>query len=103
MNIKKNDEVVVVSGDDKGHRGKVLRSFPKENTVLVQGINIVKKTIKKDQEHPNGGFIEKEMPVDVSNVMLFDPKVNKPVRTKVVVDANGNKKRQSVKSDHVFE
>lgn len=103
MKIKKNDEVVIVAGDDKGRRGKVLSAFPKKDLVLVQGINIAKKSVKKNQEHPNGGFIEKEMPLHVSNVKLFDPKVNKPVRTKVVTDAKGDKKRQSVKSDHVFE
>lgn len=103
MKIKKNDEVLVTTGKDKGRKGKVIQAFPEENTVIIQGVHIVKKSVKKGGDHPNGGFVEKEQAIHASNVQLIDPKSGKPTRTKVVTDAQGNKKRVAVKSGHVFE
>lgn len=68
IKIKKNDEVKVISGDDKGKTGKVLAVYPKDNKLIVEGCNIAKKAIKPSDKNPNGGFINKEMPIDVSNV-----------------------------------
>lgn len=103
MKIKKNDEVIVISGSDKGRRGKVLRVFPAKERVLVQGVNLIKKTVKKNQEYPNGTILEKEAPIHVSNVMLFCPKVNKGVRVEIFVDSEGNKKRKAKGLDYIFE
>lgn len=103
MKIKKNDEVIVISGSDKGRRGKVLRVFPAKDRVLVQGVNLIKKTVKKNQEYPNGTILEKEASIHVSNVMLFCPKLNKGVRVEFFVDSEGNKKRKAKGSDYIFE
>lgn len=66
--IKKNDMVKVITGDDKGKTGKVLAVLPKEGKVVVEGCKIAKKAIKPSEKNPNGGFVNKEMPMDISNV-----------------------------------
>ncbi|EFN2846702.1 50S ribosomal protein L24 [Campylobacter lari] len=68
LKIKKNYMVKVIAGDDKGKTGKVLAVFPKTNKVVVEGCKIAKKAIKPSEKNPNGGFINKEMPMDISNV-----------------------------------
>lgn len=68
LKIKKNDIVKVIAGDDKGKTGKVLAVFPKTNKVIVEGCKIVKKAVKPSDKNPNGGFVNKEMPMDISNV-----------------------------------
>ncbi|STA73392.1 50S ribosomal protein L24 [Campylobacter lari] len=68
LKIKKNDMVKVIAGDDKGKIGKVLAVFPKTNKVIVEGCKIAKKAVKPSDKNPNGGFINKEMPMDISNV-----------------------------------
>lgn len=103
MKIKKNDEVIVISGRDKGRRGEVFQVFPAKNTVLVRGVNLVKKTVKKNQEHPNGTILEREAPIHVSNVMLFCPKTNKGARVEYVIDEKGNKRRKAKGVDHFFD
>ncbi|MBF7044385.1 50S ribosomal protein L24 [Campylobacter volucris] len=68
LKIKKNDIVKVIAGDDKGKTGKVLAVFPKTNKVIVEGCKIAKKAVKPSDKNPNGGFVNKEMPMDISNV-----------------------------------
>ena len=68
MKIKKGDNVKIIAGDDRGKEGKVLRVIPKKNQVIVEGCKIVKKAIKPTDDNPKGGFENKEMPIDVSNV-----------------------------------
>ncbi|ENO0276749.1 50S ribosomal protein L24 [Campylobacter jejuni] len=68
LKIKKGDSVKVVTGDDKGKTGKVLAVYPKTLKVVVEGCKIAKKAIKPSEKNPNGGFINKEMPMDISNV-----------------------------------
>ncbi|ABS43771.1 50S ribosomal protein L24 [Campylobacter jejuni] len=68
LKIKKGDNVKVVTGDDKGKTGKVLAVYPKTLKVVVEGCKIAKKAIKPSEKNPNGGFINKEMPMDISNV-----------------------------------
>ena len=77
--IKKGDKVVVISGSDKGKTGEVLRSIPSENRVVVQGVNLVKRHTRASQT-TQGGIIEKEATIHVSNVAHVDPKDNKPTR-----------------------
>lgn len=78
--IKKNDVVQIIAGKDKGKQGKVLRIFPDKDRVLVEGLNQVKKHQKPTQANPQGGIIDKAMPVHISNVMYVDPKSAKPTR-----------------------
>ncbi|EAH6204199.1 50S ribosomal protein L24 [Campylobacter jejuni] len=68
LKIKKGDSVKVITGDDKGKTGKVLVVYPKTLKVVVEGCKIAKKAIKPSEKNPNGGFINKEMPMDISNV-----------------------------------
>lgn len=78
--IKKNDNVVVISGSDKGKRGKVLFIDPKKGKIVVEGINKKKKFVRPSQENPKGGVISLEYPIHISNVMLFCDKCKKGVR-----------------------
>ncbi len=94
MKIHKNDTVIVVAGNNKGSKGKVLKVFPKENRVIIESVNIHKRSTKPNQKNPQGGFVEKEAPINVSNVMVVDPKSNEPTRIgkKVVIDDKNGKK-----------
>ena len=113
MQIKTGDTVVVIAGKDqftkdkKGIRvpttGKVLKVYPKTNRVVVEGVNKVTKHQKPTQANQNGGKVEMEAPIDASNVMLLDPKVNKPTRVSIKIDENGKKIRVSKKSDYEFK
>lgn len=80
MRIKKGDKVVVITGASKGQTGIVLKALVKDEKVLVQGINMVKKHRKPSQANPEGAIIEKEAPVHISNVQIVDPKTNKPTK-----------------------
>ena len=80
MRIKKGDKVKVIAGHYKGTIGEVLRVLPKEDKVVVEGVNIVKKTLKPTQANPDGGIMDKEMPIHVSNVMIYDPKAKSASR-----------------------
>jgi large subunit ribosomal protein L24 len=88
MHVKKGDKVMVISGKDKGKQGVVLASYPKKDRVLVEGINVVKKHSKPSQANPQGGILNQEAPIHVSNVMPLDPKSGEPTRVgyKVVDD-----------------
>lgn len=79
MKIKKGDTVKVMSGADKGKEGKVLKTYPVENRVIVEGVHIIKKHAKPTQNNPEGGIMEYEAPIHASNVMLVDGK-NGPTR-----------------------
>lgn len=70
--IKKGDEVKIIAGDDKGKTAKVLAVFPKKSQVVVQGVRVAKKAVKPTEKNPNGGFISKEMPIDISNVVKVE-------------------------------
>jgi large subunit ribosomal protein L24 len=96
--IKKDDEVVVISGRDKGTRGRVLKVFPDKDRVLVEGVGRVKKHQKPNQQNPQGGIVEKDMPIHVSKVMLLDAKTDKPTRIRMGTDSDGKKVRVTVKS-----
>lgn len=74
MKVRKGDKVQVITGAYKGTIGEVLKAFPKEDKVIVEGVNIVKKHQKPTQANPDGGIIEKEAKIHVSNVMLYDEK-----------------------------
>lgn len=80
MNIKKNDNIIVIAGKDKGKTGSVSRVFPKNDLVIVNGINLKKKHQRPRKAGEKGQIIDKAMPVHVSNVMVVDPDTKKPVR-----------------------
>lgn len=78
--IKKNDTVIVNKGECAGQISKVLRVLPKKGKAIVQGVNMIKKTVRRSEAHPNGGFIEREAPIQLSNLMPYDPEAKKGVR-----------------------
>jgi large subunit ribosomal protein L24 len=78
--IKVNDLVKVICGKDKGKTGKVVRVYHNSNRALVEGVNVVKKSLKPNQQNPTGGFVEKENSIHLSNIMLSSPKNGKPSR-----------------------
>ncbi|MEJ5283828.1 MAG: 50S ribosomal protein L24 [Brevinematia bacterium] len=100
--IKKGDNVVVIAGKDKGKKGEVLKCFPQIDKAIVKGVNLVRKAIKKSKEHPNGGFVEIEKPIHVSNLMLFCPKCGKGVRVGIALDKD-KKVRVCKKCGNKFE
>ncbi len=102
--IKRKDKVLVIAGEDRGAQGEVLRVLPKENRVVVAGVNIVKK---HQRPRPTGrlqvgGIIEFEAPIHISNVMLICPKCNQPTRVGFAVEGGGRKLRQCRKCKATF-
>ncbi len=82
MRIKKGDKVKVITGAYKGTIGEVTKAFPKEDKVIVEGVNMVKKHLRPTQQNPDGGIVEKEAKIHVSNVMLYDEKAKQASRVK---------------------
>ncbi len=101
MKIKKGDQVIVITGRDKGKTGEVTKAMPKDNKVVVAGINLAKRHTKPTQENA-GGIISKEMPIHVSNVALIDPKSGKATRVGIKVEKDGSKVRVAKKSGEVI-
>lgn len=93
MLIRVDDEVIVIAGADKGARGKVLRVDREKGKVIVEGVAKVWKHVRRSQKNPQGGRLSKEMPIDVSNVQLVDPKSGKPTRVGVRYLKDGSKER----------
>ncbi len=98
MHIRKDDQVEVITGDDKGSStdrriAKVLRVLPSKNKIVVEGVNRVYKHMKPSQKNPQGGRLSKEMPISVSNVLLYCPKCNRGVRVGAGFTADGQKQR----------
>ncbi|MUV38093.1 50S ribosomal protein L24 [Lentibacillus sp. JNUCC-1] len=97
MHVKKGDKVKVISGKDRGKQGTILEAYPKKDRVLVEGINMVKKHAKPSQDNPQGGILNQEAPIHVSNVMPIDPKSGEPTRVGYEVK-DGKKVRIAKKS-----
>ena len=93
LKIKKGDRVRVLQGKDRGKTGEVSRVLPKEGKVIVDGINVAKKHQKATRSTMQGGIIDKDMPLDVSNVAVISPKDGKPTKVGYKFDAEGNKVR----------
>lgn len=102
LSLRKNDQVVVITGKDKGKTGRILQVFPKLKKVVIENINVVKKAQKRTQQDQPGGFMEIEVPIHISNVMLLDKKTNKPTRFGVSILKDGTKERVSKKSGEVI-
>ncbi|MFZ5429458.1 MAG: 50S ribosomal protein L24 [Bacteroidota bacterium] len=98
LNIKKGDTVQVISGEDVGKKGRVLEIIRKTDRAIVEGVNIIKKHTKPNTEHPNGGIVEKEAPIHISNLMLVDPKTGKATRVGRRLNEDGKLVRYSKKS-----
>lgn len=86
--IRKDDQVVIIAGDHKGARGKVLRVLPKRGLVLVQGVNMVFRHVRPSRRNPQGGRLQKEAPIHLSNVLPLDAKADKASRVHFEVERN---------------
>lgn len=102
LRIRKDDKVMVMTGKDKGKVGKVLRVFPQDTRLLVEGINMSKKTRRRTQQDQQGGFVQLELPLHISNVMLVDKRNDKPTRFEVSILKDGTKVRVSKTSKESF-
>ena len=101
MNIKKNDTVIVLSGKDKGKKGKVLVAMPSENKVVVEGVNVATCHTKPRKQGEEGGIVRREIPIRVDKVQLVCPKCGKPTRVGhavIEVTISGQKKNESVRA-----
>jgi large subunit ribosomal protein L24 len=101
--IHKGDRVMVISGEDRGKEGKVLKVFLKDNRAIVEGVNFVKRHVRPTQKNPQGGIVEKEASVHMSNIMVIDPKTNEPTRTRFEKLQDGRKVRVSKKSGEMIQ
>ncbi|WP_423126524.1 50S ribosomal protein L24 [Gaoshiqia sp. Z1-71] len=98
LHIKKGDTVVVTAGNDNGRQGKVLEVIREKSRAIVEGVNMIKKHTKPNAENPQGGIVEKEAPIHISNLMLVDPKTGTPTRIGRKLGDNGKLVRYSKKS-----
>ena len=104
IKIKKNDIVMVTSGNSKGTKGKVIRVFPKENRAMVEGANLVSKHSKPNAENPQGGILKKEAKIHISNLVMVDPKSGDATKVGRKVDEKSGKIiRYSKKSGEVIK
>ena len=108
LKIRRDDEVMVIAGKDKGKTGRVIRTDPGRRRIYVEGLNLVKRhtrprSVKDTQKAQSSGIIEKEGPIDVSNVMLLDPSDNKPTRVGVRVSDDGRRQRVAKRTGKVIE
>lgn len=102
MHIKKGDTVVVITGRDKGKKGKVLFVMPSENRVIVENVNMVTKHQKPNPQMQTGGIIKRESSIHVSNVMIWDEKSNSGSRIRKNINSDGIKERVALKSGSVI-
>ncbi len=102
MKLRKEDQVVVISGKDRGRKGKILKVFPADGSVLVEKINYKTVYLRRSQENPQGGISKMESPIHVSKLMLVCPRTGKPTRVGYSRLADGTKQRVSKKSGEVL-
>lgn len=100
--IKRDDMVMVLAGKDKGKTGKVLMVFPKNNRAIVEGINFIKKHTKRQREEQQGGIIQRESPIHISNIGLFCKGCNKPTKVGFSLLKDGTKSRYCKMCNEVF-
>ncbi len=103
LDIKKNDTVLIVSGDEKGKKGRVIAVETEKNRLLVESVNIIKKHMKPSKKYSQGGIIEKEASVHRSNVMFVCPKCIKPTRLRNMILENGKKIRSCKQCGEVVD
>jgi large subunit ribosomal protein L24 len=102
--IRKNDQVVVIAGRDKGRRGRVLEVSPGDSKIKVEGVGMIKRHQKANpQSNRGGGIIDKEAYINISNVQLIDPQSGKPTRVKYQTGSDGSKVRIAATSGHTIE
>lgn len=102
MRLKKNDTVRVITGEDRGKEGKILKVFPDKGRIIVEKVNLIKRHTRPSKSVPQGGIVEKEAPINATNVMLVCPKSGKPTRVGAEVLSDGSRARVSKKSGEMI-
>ncbi len=102
LHVKKNDQVIVIAGEDKGKKGRVIEVFPDKNRALVEGVRIISRHTRPTAQYPDGGIVKKEAPIHISNLMVADPKTGKPTRIGRK-EVNGKLVRYAKKSGEVIK
>ena len=102
MHIKKKDKVRVIAGNDRGKEGEVLKVFPRTNRIIVEKVNMIKRHQRAAQNNPQGGIIEKEGPIDASNVMLICPNTGQTTRIGKDILSDGSRARVSKRSGEML-
>jgi len=102
LSVKKNDTVKVLAGKDKGKTGKVLKVYPLNNRVIVQGINFAKKHAKRTRQDEKGGIIQREASLDISNISVICKGCNRPTRVGMDILKDGSKVRYCKKCNEVL-
>ncbi|MFZ5802311.1 MAG: 50S ribosomal protein L24 [Candidatus Omnitrophota bacterium] len=102
MKIKKNDQVMVIAGKDRGKKGRVLKVYPKEQSLLVEKVNYHTIYLRRSQQNPQGGIAKAEGKIHISNVKLLCPRTNQPTRVGYSILKDGTKQRFAKKSGEVF-
>ncbi|MDI6890464.1 MAG: 50S ribosomal protein L24 [Thermodesulfovibrionales bacterium] len=103
LSIKKNDTVLVITGKEKGKKGRVLFVYPSEDKLLIERVNIIKRHMRPSRKYTQGGIIEKEAPLHISSVMLLCPKCAKPTRIGNTVLSDGKKVRVCKKCKEIID
>lgn len=103
LHVRRGDSVVVIAGKDKGREGEIIKVIPDESRVVVRGVNMAKKHMKSSAQNSQGGIIEKEVSIHVSNVMHKDPETGKPTRIGHKFLQDGSKVRFAIKSGSTIE
>ena len=101
LHVKKGDLVEIIAGDHKGATGRVLHVYPAENKVVVQGHNIAKKHVRPSRKNPQGGRIDIEQPIHISNVLPVNPKSSKGTRIRYELDSDGAKRKVAVDGSEI--
>ena len=103
MDVKKDDTVLIICGNDKGRRGRVLRVLPEKDRVIVEGVRMMKKHTKPTQRDPQGGIVEREASMHISNVMVVDPKTDAPTRVRRRTLDDGRSVRVAARSGEMID
>jgi large subunit ribosomal protein L24 len=103
FHVRKNDVVMVIAGKEKGKSGKILKVIPKKNRAIVEKVNFIRRHTRQTKNTPQGGIVEREAPLHLSNLMLICSKCNKPIRTKKKILEDGKKVRVCKKCGEVLD
>ncbi|GAB4130102.1 MAG: 50S ribosomal protein L24 [Raineya sp.] len=103
FHVKTGDTVLVIAGNEKGKKGKILKMLTEKQRAIVEGLNIVKKHVKPSAQNPQGGIVEKEAGIHISNLMLIDPKTGEPTRIGRKLNEKGKLQRYSKKTKEFIQ
>jgi large subunit ribosomal protein L24 len=101
--VRKNDTVLILSGEDRGKQGKVLKVFPSKRQIIIEGVNFIRRHTRPSQKNPKGGIVEKEGPINFSNVMVVCSKCGEPTRVGAKIITDGSRLRACKKCGEIIQ